>query len=224
MGARWLSAPLFFLAGVGCSERPPSSAGGGPVSDATASDGDSDASTLGMGAPQLDATAIEPPPGCAEPCVFPYDTCASLLSVAPGVLNVPSCCHIVQLLNGTEVYCLPTDGGTLSPLDIFGAPSTPPVYCALDVGPVDAADMPDVGPIQWCTDHFPCTHAGPDASGWLCCQDEESYVGSVRSDQYKCLPPDGGPLPVYFPPPVDSGILLVNVYPPADAAPDSSTH
>ncbi len=89
------------------------------------------------------------------------------------------------------------------------------MYCALDVGIVDASDIADVGPITQCqVGYANCTPPGgparmkgayelPGAPGWMCCTWFRDGTGGVWSDwQFECQPPDGGLFPLYFPPPL----------------------
>jgi hypothetical protein len=120
-----------------------------------------------------------------------------------------SCFHEVSLSSGiTAAFCQPAADAAAP------APTTPPTYCALDVGPVDASDVADVGPVTSCfLSYGTCTPPGgpsrtkganeaPGAPGWLCCMLSAST--SVATDlQFICQPPDGGTLPLFFPPPLE---------------------
>jgi hypothetical protein len=138
----------------------------------------------------------------------PFDTC----DVEPEL--GASCYHEVTFSNGTgEDICRAAPDPAPPRL------TNPPVYCALDVGVVDAGDVPDVGPITLCQlDYRICTPPGvasrvkgsmeaPGAPGWLCCDPSgPSFIGSmpVGSGDFEfiCQNPDGGPIPLYFPPPI----------------------
>src|SRR5262249_33590891 len=112
--------------------------------------------------------------------------------------------HVVQFSNGSGAAICRTPLAPPMPGD---------VYCALDVGPVDAGDVADVGPITRCDLGSLCTPPGapdtsgstaaPGAPGWLCCGEFGQSGPGGTTWQFTCQNPDGGRIPLFFPPPVD---------------------
>ncbi|HLK39410.1 MAG TPA: hypothetical protein VKU41_21775, partial [Polyangiaceae bacterium] len=142
-------------------------------------------------------------PVCSPPCAPPYETCAAP-GGPPGHDYGVLCCHAANFENGgSSLWCKADDASTLPQLE------DPATYCALDVGLVDADNVPDVGPIEQCTNLFGrCQLPAPDGPGWLCCNAfgpliDGSLADPVIDFQYLCQPPDGGPIPLYFPPALD---------------------
>lgn len=73
----------------------------------------------------------------------------------------------------------------------------PTPYCALNAGPVDAGDQPNVGPIEQCTEQYPtCSGPYPESPGWQCCR--ISTLGGVS--EISCMPNDAAAYAGHFGP------------------------
>jgi hypothetical protein len=70
-------------------------------------------------------------------------------------------------------------------------------FCSLDIGLVNAPDVPNVGPIEVCTAQYPtCAPPDSESPGWQCCQ---QTAGSTTQGQ--CMPNDAAA----YQPPIPAG-------------------
>ena len=78
----------------------------------------------------------------------------------------------------------------LALLDLASACITGPsgTFCSLDIGPVNAPDVPNVGPIETCTPQYPtCTPPYHESPGYQCCQQTTLADGT---SELRCMPND----------------------------------
>ena len=61
-------------------------------------------------------------------------------------------------------------------------------FCSLDIGPVNAPDVPNIGPIETCTPQYPsCTPPNSGSPGYQCCQQTTLADGTT---ELQCMPND----------------------------------